>query len=293
MDTDVVLYISAERDASELITECERLIYSLEDKLSKTRSGSDVYRLNAGERVKCDESTLSVLSTAMRAYELSGGAFDPTVSGIIDMWRDCEKTNILPSAERLSDELLCVGFDRVHIEGGEVWLDEGIKLDLGGIGKGYAEKKVAELIENNAEKYGVRGFMLDFGGMVGVFGEKASGEKYRIALRDPDNAQKSRGKIELDSGFVSVSGDYERYVTVGGEKYHHIIDPATGYPASSGVRSVAVICDDAALADALSTAFFIMGYERTMELYVGGGFEAVFFMTNGEIKITPNANYVK
>ncbi|MBE6600411.1 MAG: FAD:protein FMN transferase [Ruminococcaceae bacterium] len=293
MDTDVSIHISATSDVSELISECESLIYSIENKLSKTRTGSDVYRLNKGERVSCDAVTLAVLETAKKVYLLSGGAFDPTVSGLSDMWDECESANALPSAERLDGELSRVGFERVHIENGEVWLDTGTKIDLGGVGKGYAETAVAALIKENAQAYGVRGYMLDFGGMVGVFGEKAGGDDYRVGLRDPDDSGKNLGRVELSEGYVSVSGDYERYVTVDGEKYHHIIDPKTGYPANSSVRSVAVICDDGATADALSTAFFVMGYERSMEFYEAGRFEAVFFMSNGEIKTTDGAKYIK
>ena len=94
---------------------------------------------------------------------------------------------------------------------------------------------------------------------------------------------------------MSVSGDYERFYTVGGEKYHHIIDPKTGYPASSGIRSVAVICDDGTLADALSTALFVMGYGKALELYQKNAieFEAVFFFADGSTKTTPGADYVR
>jgi thiamine biosynthesis lipoprotein len=94
---------------------------------------------------------------------------------------------------------------------------------------------------------------------------------------------------------VSVSGDYERFVTVDGQKYHHIIDPRTAYPGDSGVRAVTVICDNGAVADALSTAFFLMGYDAAMAVYRAGerDFEAVFFMSDGRTLTTPGADYVK
>lgn len=293
MDTDINIYISSEGDVSELIDECETLIYSLEDKISKTRKESDVYRLNSGERVTCDPVTLSLLETAKYIYGISGGAFDPTVEGLVSMWKSCGSENSLPSKDTLEAELSEVGFDKVHIENGEVWLDPGTSVDLGGIGKGYAQQAVAELIKEKAQAFGVRGYMLDFGGMVGVFGEKSNGEKYNIGIKDPDDKTKNRGKIALGEGFVSVSGDYERFVTVGGERYHHIIDPKTGYPADSAVRSVAVICDNGALADALSTALFVMGYDDAEELYKSGAaeFEAVFFMKDGSTKKTAGVDY--
>ncbi len=293
MDTDINIYINASGDATELISECERLVYSIEDIISKTRPGSDVYRLNSGETVECDPITISLLKTAKRVYELSDGAFDPTVAGLVSMWKECESENALPDSSRLEYELSLVGFEKISIDENTVSLDEGVKIDLGGIGKGYAEQAVAELIKEKAQAYGVRGYMLDFGGMVGVFGEKSNGEKYNIGIKDPDDASKNRGVLRLSSGFVSVSGDYERFVTVGGEKYHHIIDTKTGYPAESGIRSVSVVCDNGALADALSTALFVMGYDAAIELYESGEieFEAVFFMGNGSTLKTEGADY--
>ena len=294
MDTDINIYIDASRDATELLALCEQAIYNFENIVSKTRTGSDVYKLNAGEHVVCDDVTLYLISAAGMVNELSGGLFDPTVAGLVSMWDECEKENTLPSAERLEAELALVGFDGVNVgELGEVWLDEGVTLDLGGIAKGYVEEAVSELIKENAQAYGVRGYMLDFGGMIGAFGEKPSGENYRIGIKNPDGSGANKGLVELSSGFVSVSGDYERFYTVGGEKYHHIIDPKTGYPAETGLSAVAVISDDGTLADALSTALFLMGYERSVELYESGifEFEAVFFMSGGDVRTTPNANY--
>ena len=134
MDTSIGIYINASQNAEELLSECEDLIYSIEDKISKTRPGSDVYRLNSGEHVECDEVTLSILDSAKKVYELSFGAFDPTVAGLVSMWKDCEEENALPSEDRLAGELSLVGFDKISIDNGEVSLAVGVQIDLGGIG---------------------------------------------------------------------------------------------------------------------------------------------------------------
>ncbi len=293
MDTDIGFYINAEKDASELISECEKLIYKIEDTISKTRSGSDVYRLNSGETVKCSVITLSIIEQIKTVSAVTNGAFDPTVAGLVSMWQECEKSGTLPSEERLSHELSLVGEENIYMDGDEITLKNGAQIDLGGIGKGYAEQEVARLIEKNSEKFGVVGYMLDFGGMVAVFGEKPNGEKFKVGLKDPDDTSKSRGYVSLKDGYVSVSGDYERFVTVGGKKYHHIIDPKTGYPADSGLRSVAVISHDAVLADALSTAFFVMGYEKAKMYHDSGvfSFDAVFFFSDGTVIATDDTVY--
>ena len=292
MNTDVTFYVSAKSDAAALLDECEDIVYAMESLISKTVSTSDVYRLNKGETVECDAVTLELLSVAETVSGLSDGLFDPSVATAVELWNLCGKENRLPTEAELDSCKSTVGMNKIKINGSSVSLESGTMIDLGGIGKGYAQQAVAEHIEKNAAKYGVSGYMLDFGGMVAVFGKKANGEPYRVGLKDPDG-EGSRGAVSLLSGYVSVSGDYERYVTVNGERYHHIIDPRTAYPGDSGIRAVAVVCDDGALADALSTACFLMGYESAMALYESQAvaFEAVFFMSDGRTFTTPGADY--
>ncbi|MBQ8387597.1 MAG: FAD:protein FMN transferase [Clostridia bacterium] len=294
MNTDVTLQINAREDVTALLDECEDLIYSIERVISKTLPDSDIYRLNHGETVDCDPITLELLRVAGDVRTVSGGLFDPTVASAVELWNRCGKENRLPTEDELAACRASIGADKIKVNGTSVTLAVGTMIDLGGIGKGYAEQAVAEHIAANAEKYGIVGYMLDFGGMVGVFGKKSDGSPYRVGLKDPDS-ENSRGAVRLSSGYVSVSGDYERFVTVDGKKYHHIIDPRTAYPGDNGVRAVAVICRNGARADALSTAFFLMGYEATMAVYESGewDFEAVFFMSDGKTLTTPGADYVK
>ena len=126
------------------------------------------------------------------------------------------------------------------------------------------------------------------GGNIGVFGTKPNSEKFKIGICDPDDASGVVGYLSISSGFISVSGDYERYFEENGERYHHIIDPATGYPAKSDVRSVAVYANNGAAADALSTALFVMGEEKALEFYGENkiAFEAIIINKNHEIILT-------
>ena len=130
---------------------------------------------------------------------------------------------------------------------------------------------------------GVKYGLCSFGSTVGVFGSKPDGKKFRITVCDPDDTSKNVISLEIESGFVSSSGDYERYFEENGKRYYHIFDPSTGYPADSGVRSVTVCAADGALSDALATALFVMGVERSLEFYKSSGisFEAVFITDEG------------
>ena len=133
------------------------------------------------------------------------------------------------------------------------------------------------------------GGLVSFGSNVAVFGKKPDGSDFRIGLRDPHDRTDYAGALTLKTGeILSVSGDYERYYTVNGEQYHHILDPKTGYPADTGLSTVAVVCSDGALADALSTALFVMGEEEAIALYNAQiyRFEAIFIRSDGSIRVT-------
>ena len=132
---------------------------------------------------------------------------------------------------------------------------------------------------------GVEKGMITFVSTVAVFG----GRDFKIAVRTPDTSGQTAGYITMKNEALSVSGDYERFYTIHGVNYNHIIDPHAGRPVSNGIHSVAVVCESAAVADALSTAIFAMGIEKTAELYNSGiiNFKAVIITDDGVI-ITPN-----
>ena len=192
----------------------------------------------------------------------------------------------MPSDLALSDALMAVGYQKLTLQDGRLSCSESdVRIDLGGIGKGAA---IGLLLEH-LEKSGADGGVISFGSNVAVFGEKPSGDPFRIAIRDPKYGSATVGTLLLKPGqILSVSGDYERYVTIGGERYHHILDPKTGYPADTGLSSVAVITSDGALADALSTALFVMGEDAAMELYRNESFdfEAIFIGSDGALHCT-------
>lgn len=296
MDTVIEIKINAEKNAENLFYDCENLIIGIENEVSRTKTGSDVYDLNENGEAECRENTLSLVKAACSVYDMTDGAFDITVLPLTELYRSYNGLDTPPNSQAILDAISKTGMDKVTVNGTKISLEQDTGIDLGGIAKGYSAEKLLELIEENTETYGIRNGIISFGGAVTVFGDKPDGSPYRIALRDPGNENGKLGSIILKDGeTVSVSGDYERYVTIGGKKYHHIIDTKTGLPADTGIRSVSVISDNGTFSDALSTALFIMGYERSMELYHSKNisFEAVFIMSDGTVKVTDNIEYRK
>lgn len=296
MDTVIELTVYSSKDASKLLDSCESLICDIEDSVSKTKANSDVYRLNATGSAVCSDVTLALINESIKFSLATQRAFDITLAPLIEFWNSLDGQPSLPNDSEFTSLLTNTGSDNIKVQDKLVTLQNGVKIDLGGIAKGYAAQAVVDLIEKNSEEYGVSGGLLSFGGAVSVFGKKPNGSAYKIALRDPNDVSRSIGYVTLEgNGHVSVSGDYERYVTVGGVRYHHIIDASTGFPARSGVKSVSVISADGALSDALSTALFVMGHERALALYEAKifDFEAVFILDDGTVMQTPNANFTE
>lgn len=290
MDTGitVTLYTQDAARAEEIFAACRELLGEYDALWSPTSPESDVSKWNstADGTAVLDARTLALLQTALEVSEKTDGAFDITVAPLVALWSNCETRDGLPTDAEMQAALALVGSH--HLSLTETALSKSnpnVQIDLGGIGKGAA---IAALIDYLGA-CGIGGGLVSFGSNVAVFGKKPDGEAFRIALRDPKDAGGRVGMLTLEAGEVlSVSGDYERFVTVEGKRYHHLLDPQNGYPAENGLASVAVITSDGALADALSTALFVMGRERAMAFYESGAyaFEAVLIGHDGEITVT-------
>lgn len=279
--------VLADEYLSSVADQCAAILSDIDTAISAHNPSSDVYALNAdiNKMLSADDDLLALLDTADRVYDLTGGAFDYTLGALSDLW-NVTGSGPVPSDDDISDALSHTGVDKFSISGSAIEkLDTSAKLDFGGIGKGVAAQKVLEYLNTTDVSYG----LVSLGGNIGVYGEKPEFGDYKIGIRDPNDDAGVIGYLYLTSGFVSVSGDYERYFEENGVRYHHILDPRTGYPADSGVRSVAVHTSNGASADALSTALFILGVEESMKLYHEGvlDFEAVFVTDDGRVVATP------
>ena len=267
--------------------ECDAILQKLDKVLSCHNSASQLYSLNSDVKLMLgvDEDLLTTLDTAEKLRSLTGGAYDYTLGTLTELW-NVTGGGPVPSYEAIEEALGHTGADKFIIDGSTVnKTDSKAKIDLGGIGKGMATQKLLEYLDTTDVAYGI----ISLGGNIGVYGTKPEYGTYKIGVRDPDDQTGVIGYMFISSGFVSVSGDYERFFEEGGVRYHHILDPETGSPANNGVRSVAVHSSNGAAADALSTALFVLGPAKSMELYSEGSlkFEAIFTMNDGSVITTP------
>lgn len=282
----------------EVLEENQRLLEEMErDLLSWRLETSEIYRINetAGspEGVVVSERFSPILSECLALSEKSEGAFDITIGGVtrlwnLDVWAASENQDAfeVPEEAAIRAALENCGSGKLHWEEEKslLYLPEKMSLDLGAVGKGIALDGLLEKLQANKK---VGGAVISVGGSVLVYGEKPDGSSFRIGIVNPFQPSEYLGTLELKGGWcVSTSGDYERYVEKDGKRYHHIINPDTGYPAESGLCSVTVLSGSGFLSDALSTACFVLGSEKGKVLAESYGAEAVFVEKDGRISMT-------
>lgn len=295
MDTYVTIRLAVQGTDGKLTDEylnevadnCASILTELDGILSCHNEASQVYALNSNINMmlQASDTLISVLQAAEKITTLTDGAYDYALGTLTELWNVSDGGPV-PSPSDINYATIHSGADKFKISGNTIEkLDGMAKIDLGGIGKGYAAQEILKYLETTDVEYGI----ISIGGNVGVYGEKPKDETYKIGIRDPQSADKVIGYMYVSSGFVSVSGDYERFFEEDGVRYHHIISGESGYPVESGLHSVAVHTANGASADALSTALFVMGAEASMELYRSGEieFEAVFITDDGRVITTP------
>lgn len=267
MDTvmDITIYGGDEAQTQAALQAVTGEIGRLDALLSRHDESSAISAVNQsnGTPVAVDEEVLSLLETAADYSAATGGCFDMTVAPIMDAWDFTGDNPRVPSRQELDALLRHVGSGRIVFGDGTVMLEEGMAIDLGGIAKGYASDRLAAVFE----EHGVTSAKVSLGGNVYVRGAKPDGSPWRIAVEDPNDTSAILGVAELSDQFAITSGGYQRYFEQNGVVYYHIIDPATGDVARSGLLSATVICDNGTMGDVLSTALFVMGLDRAVEFW--------------------------
>lgn len=188
----------------------------------------------------------------------------------------------VPDDGELSRLLKYVGMSLVEYddETGELKMPQQMKLDFGGIGKGYASQRVTELMRG----YDIDASVINLGGNVQTFGRKPDKSDWKIAVKNPGDTSSYIGVLSVMDKAVVTSGGYERFFEKDGVSYHHIIDPRTGRPANSGLLSVTVVCGDGTLADGLSTALYVLGMEKAVDLWRSHSNEFDMILVDGSKK---------
>ena len=293
MDTfmSITAYGEDEQAAQDTAVQLEQRINALEPALSRTREDSDLYRLNHADGAVCEvsEDTYAAIEAAVQFAEWTGGAFDPTMAPLTDLWGINTDNAHVPAQAEIDAALTHVGYQNIELLGNnQVRLLNGAQLDLGGIGKGFATDAAAAMLD------GTQGVLATLGGNIGAYGENPNRDSgnWVVGIADPDDNAAFIATVEVRGLSVVTSGDYERYFEQDGKRYHHIFDPVTGYPADSGLRSVTVIDESSTRADALTTALFVMGLEEGMAFCGQNDIAAVFVTADKQVHVTDKVGEV-
>lgn len=282
MDTVVTLQIDAD-DAESVGKKCRELLKELDGELSFYNSDGAVAGFNRGA-LSAEEQIRLIDELAEVSYSvtyMTDNCFNCCLGGLKQLWKASEERGEMPDDDEIKAGLEIVALNKEALRAA---VTNGASVDFGGIGKGYACERLIGLMKES----GARSGMVSFVSSVGVFGKTPDGDAWKIAVRSPDVQNEIIGHIELEEGYMSVSGSYERFYEIDGKKYCHIIDPRTGYPAESGLKSVVTVSDNGALSDALSTAVFVMGREKAEELWAADRSLKVLLITDGgELIMSP------
>lgn len=311
------VYQTVYTSGEDVTADVTGLINDLEqDTLSWRIAESELACINAQagseEGFVLSDNLSADLAVLTEVSERSSGAFDITMHPVVELWNidawaagqgavpmqqtvegtgetqetqpaDTTAQIKIPTSDQITQALSHTGYEAITIENNTWYLPADMSLDLGAAGKGIACDEIADFLKESE----VSGAVISVGGSVITYGSKPDGTPWQVAIVNPLDTAKQLGTLSLTGEwFVSTSGDYERYVEVDGIRYHHILDPDTGYPAASGVRSVTIVCDSGILSDALSTACFVLGVEEGMELAESYGVKALFVDEAGQIFMT-------
>lgn len=294
---------------TDAFLECDRC----EKILSKTLDSSEISKINAagGQTVTVSDMTAEVIEKGLEYGTLSNGVFDITIGKVTDLWNfhdfqtedtsdseagTGEGTDPLPDPELLKEAVRHVDYRKVSVDEDQVALqDPEMEIDLGGIAKGY----IADHLTQWLEERGVVSAVIDLGGNIVAIGGKSAGllelpqQDFTIGIKDPQSESgQLLGIFECSDKTVVTSGTYERYVVKDGKKYHHILNPETGWPAETDVNSVTIITEKnhAVDGDGLSTTCLALGVEKGTALIESiEGAEAVFVDLDGNITSTSGA----
>ena len=282
-------------------------INEIESIMSAYKEGSDIWKVNnsmPGESVKVSRETLEVVGKGLMYSQLTEGSFDISIKPLVDLWAIGSENPKVPTSNEIENAIERVDYKNIHIdeeEGTITRLKEGTGIDLGGIAKGYAADEAIKILKEN----GIQRAYIDLGGNIAVLGKKKIGwteyiksriqnkrasmeQDWKVGIQDPFGGRGLyMAVVELSDKTIVTSGPYERNFEKDGIVYHHILDPFTGYPASSGLVSATIICDNSVDADALSTSLFLLGEERGLKFIESlQGVEAITINEHKQVRTT-------
>lgn len=283
---DTVMKLTAYgANADAALEKAEESINSLDKTLSVHDEDGELFKLNREGEASLSEDAYEVVKSSLKYCEETDGCFNPALFPVMDLWGFTDKNYRVPTEGELKKALSLAKPESISLNDanrrGRLNL-KGMALDMGGIAKGYASLKAIEVLRESC----VENAIVNLGGNVHTLGTKPDGSLWKVAVENPDG-DGYLAVVEVADKAVITSGDYERNFTKNGKIYHHIIDPSTGKPAESGLRSVTVVSNDSVRADALSTALFVMGVDKATDYWRNNsGFELVLYTADKKMLVT-------
>lgn len=291
LDTVVTIKLyDVPQSKEKVIDESFQLIRDLESMLSVHIETSELFQLkeNAGIKpVKVSEKTMEVLVKSLEYSELTQGKFDVTAGPLIDLWNIDPPNGYVPTDEELLQAKSFINYHKLILdeeEGTAFLQDEGMIANLGAIAKGF----IADQVKDFLLEKGIEHAIINLGGNVLLVGGRPDGVDFRIGVQDPDATRNTfLGVIPATDQSLVSSGDYERYFEQDGVRYHHILDPDTGYPSNTEVRQVSIVSPKSVDGDALSTTLFLLGIDGGVALIESmDGVDAVFVTKDNKVVVT-------
>ena len=276
-------------------------VQKLDAMLSAENSKSEVYALNEQGNLQATDDLAELILRGKEIYQETDGLFDDTIYPVMKLWGFPTGNYHVPTAAEVQKKLALVDENKVEIQTRDsdekgrdskekakfVTLGADQQIDFGGIAKGYTGQKLAELFQ----EYGVSSALVSLGGNIQAIGTKPDGSSWKVGIRDPKGGQQDYiGVLSVENQAVITSGGYERYFEEDGKTYIHIINPRTGYPADGDLLSVTIVSKDGTLADGMSTALYIMGYEKACQFWRQHReeFNVILVTDDGKIHISEN-----
>lgn len=284
---DTVMELSAYgTNADHALALASDRINELDALLSTNQEGSEVYAANnsQGQPIVLSDDTAVLIQKALSVCAMTNGALDISIYPIVKAWGFTTNSYQVPDAKTLSKLLSLVDYSAISLDPNTntLTLPKGMEIDLGSIAKGYTGDAVTQLLASN----GITSAIINLGGNVQTLGTKPDGSLWNVAIQDP-KGDDYLGTVAVADKAVITSGGYQRYFVQDGVTYHHIIDPASGYPANNGLISVTIVSGSGTLGDGLSTSLFVMGLDKAIDFWrTHDGFETVLVGDDGTVYVT-------
>ena len=289
------------RGGQQAVEKAAKEVQRLDALLSAQNEESQVYALNQRGSLEVSDDLAEIIQRGKEIFQETDGLFDDTIYPVMKLWGFPTGNYHVPTAAEVQKKLALVDGNKVEIQTRDsdekgrdskekakfVTLGADQQIDFGGIAKGYTGQKLAELFQ----EYGVSSALVSLGGNIQAIGTKPDGNSWKVGIRDPKGGQQDYiGVLSVENQAVVTSGGYERYFEENGETYIHIINPRTGYPADGDLLSVTIVSKDGTLADGMSTALYIMGYEKACQFWRQHReeFNVILVTDDGKIHISEN-----